>query len=407
MVLRWYVSIGIVDRRLKEAGFETLVVKEGMAELIVPKLDYYRVSPNEYVPSKAPVFYNPLMKENRDLTVAVASLVRKENSHKLVFGDSMAGVGVRAIRILIESRWDEAYVNDRSERAFQTIVLNIERNRLIEKAYPFRMDANLFHAEHSSKGIKFDMLDIDPFGTPIRFLDTGVQAVKHNGLISVTATDAANLFGVQRRAAKILYGVNVLKTGFMRELGIRVLLKALAESAARNERGIEPIVSIANRHYVKIIAKVLRGRKHAFKTVSLLKFLKVKKFGGFYEPDGLVDPEDVCVEDSCILIGPLYAGSVFSKSWVGKIVNEIVGSNWLDKKIFNILNSLLSDDQDIVGGFDLVGLASSLKTSTPSRSVIIEKLLERGFQACRSSLDGNCVRTNARLEDLISIVKSL
>lgn len=392
---------------LRTLNFETVTVVEGKAELIVPKPDYYRVSPNEYVPSKAPVFYNPLMKENRDLTVAIASVVRMENSRRLVFGDSMAGVGVRSIRILIESGWDEAYVNDSSEKAYANIIVNIEKNNLVGRAHPSKVDANLFHIEHSSTETRFDMLDIDPFGTPVRFLDTGVRAVKHGGLISITATDTANLFGVQKKAAKILYGVDIFKTGFMREVGIRVLLKALSEAAARNERGIEPIVSIASRHYVKIIARVLKGRKHAFQTISKIKFLKVRKIGEFYEPRDLVDASDFKVEDSCVLLGPLYTGEVFSKNWIEKTVSNIIDKKLLEGKIFKIFNSLLSDDQKTVGGFDLIGLSSNLRISPPSTRIVIERLLENGFWACRSGLDANCIRTDAELEDLVKIIKNL
>lgn len=389
-----------------ETEFETAVVKEGKADIIVPKPDYYRVSPNEYVPSKAPVFYNPLMKENRDLTVAVARVMRREGEPSLVFGESMAGVGVRSIRILSESEWEEAYVNDNSEKAFSTIVRNLELNGLGNRAHPSKNDADVFHATHASTGVRFDMLDIDPFGTPIRFLDTGVKAVRHGGVLSVTATDTANLFGVQKRAAKILYGVNIFKTGFMRELGVRVLLKAVAEAAARNERGVEPIVSITSRHYVKVFVRVLRGRKHAFKTVSQLKFLKVRRIGGFYEPMGVVDPGRVHGEDSGLLLGPLYSGEIYSKERLEKILQQS-GETFFEKNLFGIIENLLRDDQKTVGSIDLTGLASLLNTNPPSRSTVIKRLQEKGRSACKSGLDANCIRTDAKLEELINIVKNL
>lgn len=387
--------------------FETMVVKEGRAELIVPKLDYYRISPNEYSPSKAPVFYNPLMKENRDLTVAIASVMKREMRRGLCFGDSMAGVGVRSIRVLIESEWDEAHMNDRSGRAFYMMDKNIKLNQLDQKAHPHKMDANTFHAMHTSAESKFDMLDLDPFGTPICFLETAFQAVKHRGILSVTATDTANLFGVHVRAARMLYGVNLVKTGFMRELGVRVLLKALAESAARNEKGIEPIVSIVSRHYVKILVRVLNSRKHAFKTASQIKFLKVRKLGTFYEPMGVVDPGEVCPEASCILLGPLYIGKTYSEEWLERILLQWSEKTWLERNVLKTVEGLLSDDQKTVGGIDLVGLASNLHMGPPGIKVIIEELLKRGFIACRSGLDINCIRTDAKLDELIAIFKSL
>jgi tRNA (guanine26-N2/guanine27-N2)-dimethyltransferase len=387
--------------------FETVIVREGKAEIIVPKPDYYRVSPNEYVPSKAPVFYNPLMKENRDMTVAVASVMRRETGSRLVFGDSMAGVGIRSIRILVEADWSEAYVNDNSQKAFSIIVKNLKLNGLKKRAYPSKSDANVFQATHSSTGVRFDMLDIDPFGTPIRFLDTGVKAVRHGGILSVTATDTANLFGVQKRAARMLYSVNVFKTGFMRELGVRVLLKAVAEAAARNERGVEPVASITSRHYVKVFIRVLRGRKHAFKTVSQLKFLKVRRIGVFYAPMGVVNLGEACGDDSCLLLGPIYTGETYSREWLEKILSQESGETLIEKNIYKKIGNLLRDDQKTVGSFDLTGLASVLKTSPPSKNTVIEKLQEKGFSACRSGLDNNCIRTDAGFEDLTNIVKSL
>ncbi|MBO3753668.1 MAG: hypothetical protein FGF53_02120 [Candidatus Brockarchaeota archaeon] len=397
---------GSVEKPGNGMDFETTSIREGRAEIIVPKPDYYRVSPNEYVPSKAPVFYNPLMKENRDFTVMVASVIRRRVGYSLCFGDSMAGVGVRSIRVVTEAGWNEAYVNDSSQRAFATIVMNIRLNRLEERLHASKMDANVFHVEHSPRGSWFDMLELDPFGTPVRFLDTCFQAVKHGGVLSVTATDTANLFGVHKRAARMLYGVNVLKTGFMREIGVRVLLKAVAEAAARNERGIEPIVSVTRRHYVKVLVRVLKGRKHAFKSVSQIRFLKLRRVEKIYVPLGVVDVEEGCEKDS-LLLGPLYTGQTYSREWLEKMLLLKTENTFADKDVFKTLETLVSDDQKIVGGIDLTGLASSLHVNPPGRSLIIERLAREGFTACRSGFDNNCVRTDAGLEELVRIIRSL
>ncbi|MGQ9479068.1 MAG: hypothetical protein ACUVQ0_03470 [Thermoproteota archaeon] len=391
---------------MNKVDFETVRMKEGKVEIIVPRLDYYRVFPNEYVPSKAPVFYNPLMKENRDLTVAVASIMRKKINHPLCFGDSMAGVGVRSIRIIREAGWGEAYVNDSNPRAFSLILKNIELNALEKSIHVSRTDANVFHTIHSYLRNRFDMLDIDPFGTPAMFLETGVQAVKHGGILSVTATDTANLFGVQRRAAKILYGVNIQKTGFMRELGVRVLLKAIAEAAAKHERGMEPVISITSRHYVKVLVRILKGRKHAFQTVSKIKFLKARMVKMFCEPIAVIAPGEECGENQ-ISLGPIYVGETYSREWLKEIGLEKAEKPWLEENVFRIIEKLLSDDQSIVGSIDLVGLASSLHINPPSIKLVVQKLLDKGFSACRSSLDPNCIRTTAKLDDLISVIQSL
>lgn len=44
----------------------------------------------------------------------------------------------------------------------------------------------------------YDVVDLDPYGTPAMLLDTAVQAVADGGLLMVTATDMANLCGNNR-----------------------------------------------------------------------------------------------------------------------------------------------------------------------------------------------------------------
>ena len=41
--------------------FPTEIIEEGKVRVLVPKLKAFVRSPSEYAPSKAPVFYNPVM----------------------------------------------------------------------------------------------------------------------------------------------------------------------------------------------------------------------------------------------------------------------------------------------------------------------------------------------------------
>ena len=52
-----------------KADFPSEIIREGKVQVLVPKLEAYGVVPSDYAPSKAPVFYNPVMEFNRDLTV--------------------------------------------------------------------------------------------------------------------------------------------------------------------------------------------------------------------------------------------------------------------------------------------------------------------------------------------------
>jgi tRNA (guanine26-N2/guanine27-N2)-dimethyltransferase len=48
---------------------------------------------------------------------------------------------------------------------------------------------------HRSFEDRFDVVDLDPYGSPAVFLDGAVQSVKDGGLLLVTCTDMAVLCG--------------------------------------------------------------------------------------------------------------------------------------------------------------------------------------------------------------------
>ena len=54
-----------------EFNFPVSRVKEGTADVVVPNLEKFRKDVWDYAPSKAPVFFNPAMRLNRDLAVLV------------------------------------------------------------------------------------------------------------------------------------------------------------------------------------------------------------------------------------------------------------------------------------------------------------------------------------------------
>jgi tRNA (guanine26-N2/guanine27-N2)-dimethyltransferase len=56
-------------------------------------------------------------------------------------------------------------------------------------------DACAVMYSHRSPEDRFDVVDLDPYGSPHTFLDGAVQSVKDGGLLLVTCTDMAVLCG--------------------------------------------------------------------------------------------------------------------------------------------------------------------------------------------------------------------
>jgi len=64
------------DKSVK-IGFPTTIVREGQVNFFAPRLEAFVSSSSDYAPSKAPVFFNPIMELNRDIAVLALQSQRK------------------------------------------------------------------------------------------------------------------------------------------------------------------------------------------------------------------------------------------------------------------------------------------------------------------------------------------
>ena len=144
-------------------------IKEGKA--IVKVFDASKITRD------MPVFYNPVMKLNRDISVLV---LKNISNKKMQIGLPLSGTGVRGVRFLKElaqSKIKEVCFNDVNPKAVKIIKENLKTNKV--KGKVFCKDANMFLLE--SQG--FDYIDIDPFGSPNFLLDSAVKRLSRNGIL--------------------------------------------------------------------------------------------------------------------------------------------------------------------------------------------------------------------------------
>ncbi|RLG49021.1 MAG: tRNA (guanine-N2)-dimethyltransferase, partial [Thermoproteota archaeon] len=202
------------------------------------------IEPGEEPSSSMPVFYNPAMKVNRDLAVAVYRAAGGGTA-----ADVMAASGVRVIRLVLEGGCAEALANDRSPMAYLAMRMSFRESGVMDRVRLTMRDANLLMEELGASGARVDYLDLDPYGSPAPFLRSAVGAVRRGGVLAVTATDTAVLFGVYPHKTLRAYWAWGVKTDFMKELGARVLLGFIARVAASRDLWVEPLIYHATRHY--------------------------------------------------------------------------------------------------------------------------------------------------------------
>ncbi|OGM41286.1 hypothetical protein ABOM_009777 [Aspergillus bombycis] len=184
--------------------------------------------------------------------------------------DALSATGLRALRYASEIQFATCIVaNDLSPSAIKSMKLNIEYNRLGKLIQPNTGDARTYMynalntANTQTSGLhtgKFDVIDLDPYGTAAPFMDSAVQAVKDGGLLCVTCTDAgvwaSNGYPEKSYA---LYGGVPTKGTHSHEGGLRLIIHALATSAAKYGLAIEPLLSLSIDFYARVFVRVHRS----------------------------------------------------------------------------------------------------------------------------------------------------
>jgi len=159
---------------------------------------------------KLPVFYNPAMAFDRELTSAIS----KNYSGK--YCDGLAGSGIRGM--IAAKNGFEVSLNDASESAIKILKKNLKANKI--KANVSCEDVNLFLRQHRCD--KFDVIDIDPFGSFMSSLDSVFRAInRKGGLICLTATDTAPLCGVSINTCQRRYDARPIRVSYAKEVGFK------------------------------------------------------------------------------------------------------------------------------------------------------------------------------------------
>jgi len=148
------------------------IIEEGKAKI--------KISKETKISKKLPVFYNPVMKFNRDISIL---LLNSLPDKQLQIALPLAGSGIRGIRFLQELKKGKIsvlYMNDLKDDFYKTMKENFSLNELpnIEVVLS-NEDANLFMLNSSG----FHYIDIDPFGSPNPFLNNAMVRLSRNGIL--------------------------------------------------------------------------------------------------------------------------------------------------------------------------------------------------------------------------------
>jgi tRNA (guanine26-N2/guanine27-N2)-dimethyltransferase len=193
---------------------------------------------------------------------ATAQTTQEREPWKPAFSilDALSATGLRALRYAQEIPFaTDITSNDMSQNAVESIKLNVKHNKLEDKITAKTGNAIAYMYSYCDKK-GYDVIDLDPYGTAAPFLDSAIQAINSDGLLCVTCTDSA-IFASHGYLEKTYsqYGGLPLKGEPCHEGGLRLLLHAIASSAARYGMAIEPMLSLSIDYYIRVFVRIRKS----------------------------------------------------------------------------------------------------------------------------------------------------
>ena len=328
-----------------------------------------------------PVFYNPAMRLNRDLSVLLLSA---SGMKKMRIADILAGSGVRSIRFALEvpkRAIGGICINDGSKEAVALIRKNIALNKLKNKTKNKEIkitqkDANIFLLE--SEG--FEYIDIDPFGSPVPFLDAACRRLSRVGILAVTATDTAPLCGTYPKTCIRRYWSTPKKCGMMHELGLRILARRVQLIGAQYDKALIPVFSMSTEHYFRIFFANEKGKN----AVDLV----IKQHGML---NGA---------------GPLWLGQLWDKKTV-KTMKKIAEKNSYEDAA-KLLDTIGREAVIPAAGFyDIHELCGKNKLGIPKKDALIAAIRKAGYPASQTHFKGEGIRSTIPEKELVKVIKKL
>jgi tRNA (guanine26-N2/guanine27-N2)-dimethyltransferase len=378
-----------------------VIIHEGQIKIKIPQF--------EKLSSKVPVFYNPVMELNRDLSVAALQYFSLEKDDNISICDAFAGSGIRGIRYAKEiPSVSNVVLND-----FNPLAVNLSNENVLinglNQISVCKEDANILLRKCRGK---FDVVDIDPFGTPTPYIESVAFSLKAGGMICVTATDTSALCGTYKNSCIRKYGAVPLKSEYCHETGIRILAGFLGFTFAKYKKYLEFMFCHSTEHYMRIYAKVGKGAKKtdiSLKNMGYIahcaKCLNRMVYKGLNFKMPLNCPN--CGE-SWIFSGPLWCGNIQNYDFTKGIL-EILTELKINRKkeALKLVETCKDEANSPPTFYDLHTLCHKLKISAPPLVLIMDSLKNEGYYTSRTHFNPNGIKTDASLSVLEEIILNL
>tara|TARA_B110001452_G_scaffold263275_1_gene264487 strand:+ start:3507 stop:4793 length:1287 start_codon:yes stop_codon:yes gene_type:complete len=262
----------------------------------------------------------------------------------------------------------------------------------------------------------FQWIDLDPFGSPVSFLDAAIQSISRVGVLEVTATDTAALCGSAKTSAARRYGSVGITDSYMHDDATRILLGTIARIAAMHDKSMHPILSLFDGHHVRVTVLLKRSKEDASDWREKIGYrIRSKPYHFAPQPEGEFS-------------GPMWIGPIFDADIAGRLTveraielcagkSEDLPDEWndidiehsqreIERSVRHISESaeLLSQDHLLVA-LDSLGVAAGVG-QIPAMKKIKSGLEKAGFRMARCHMPEAMFATDADWETVLDITRS-
>ncbi|MFW9835527.1 MAG: tRNA (guanine(10)-N(2))-dimethyltransferase [Candidatus Thorarchaeota archaeon] len=387
---------------------------EGRTTFLSADIDHYSED-NKQPGTSLPVFYNPRMRLNRDISVLFLTAYMERYPVEMMC-EPLTGSGVRTLRYLNECPGEfHAKMCDANPLAVETAKRNIKNNGFEDRADVIHGDAKILLLTESRKK-RFDYVDIDPFGTPAPYLSAAVQSISpEGGLLAITATDMPVLCGVYPKVSLRRYGGFSARAPFTHEIAVRLLNGFIYSVAGSNNCSMEPLAVLSTDHYIRSWVRIETNRTQANRQVGELG--TIRYCPGCMHSDLLpLTSKGVMMKfehkiEGCTghirVAGPLWIGDLFKDNFLDDAIEVLRKgeTGYFHRKTPEILEKM--KEETMLTGIPFIDLHAlfDLHNFAPVKNrIIIEELKEQGYEATRTHFKSTAIRTNASVEEVTKLI---
>ncbi|CAM6032724.1 unnamed protein product [Sphagnum compactum] len=341
--------------------------------------------------------------------------------------EALAASGLRALRYAKEvAEVGSVVACDNDKVAVEACERNIRLNGKVAmaKLTAHHADSRIYMLSHEKE---FDVVDLDPYGSPSVFLDSAVQSITEGGLLMCTATDMAVLCGNNGEVCYSKYGAYPLRGKYCHEMALRILLASIESHANRYKRYIVPVLSLSVDFYVRVFVRIYTSASTIKETPSKLCYVyqcvgcdsfHLQPVGRIASRQGsvrylpgtgpVISPDCKQCGKHHNMGGPMWSAPIHNSEWIASMLSSVSSMKMRYPafgKVHSILTAVSEEIIDIPLYISLHSMSATLKCTPPSSALFRSAVVNAGYRISGSHANPLGLKTDAPMEVLWDIMR--